>query len=604
MHQKPTIIDLNVDRSLLNPNFECYRVSIDPMVTYSHSFPNSVSELRLKDEEYSYLHLSMASQFNHLFADPYSVQTVFLATNSGQIICVSIEVVSGELTKPKVVYSVPEFGSSFVSISFPNSELSLIALSNSTNPSVLLMSTPNRSAAEPWLPIKSINLEDNDIKNSFYLSCSHSIDLVNSSLQIDFILSFVDKKPDKESKKTSDVTQSSFISVLNWFTIAGNLNDSDSWNVKRLRKLNGKDWPKYIAFDFVGSPFLCLVSNKDFNFIYDSDKPIDVNVDGDQIATSEPKPIYTYSQSLEDICVTFKLSVHLSKNNISIDLKPNTIAVKIKDVIEFEGQLYDTIEDNSSVWTLMSEKDFQLLEITVNKVQKGSVWKEFIKDDKNGIEIINNEMIDDIHQKLKHLTPEVANIGTEDTSGLYNPIGLEECDFTMESLVFNRYNGNNHRISHRIDLTGNQWLFTIPAQKSLYSDSSELPYFVVRHDVDALVWGPQSSADINQFRAVHLATFAAIGYVHASKTNTRFIVGANNFKFVAIADGLRHVYVYRQPIDIQSGELRNRKTGREVQTVANQHVINLSDCQFIIGIHATNDDIFVLSNDKVFLIKI
>jgi len=147
-------------------------------------------------------------------------------------------------------------------------------------------------------------------------------------------------------------------------------------------------------------------------------------------------------------------------------------------------------------------------------------------------------------------------------------------------------------------------LFTIPAVKSINSDSNELPYFVVRHDVDALVWAPHTSSDTNEFGVKHLSTFAAFGYVQASKTNTRFIAAPNDFNYVAIADGVKHIYVYRQPISIQSGELRNRKTGREVQTIATQHVINLNDCQYILGIHAINDSIFVLSNDRIFLIKL
>src|SRR5437868_11961459 len=105
--ESTVIIDLEVDRSLLNPNFDCYRVSIDPTVIYDQPFAGAVNELSLTDEDYSYLHLSMASQFNHLFSDPYFPQTVYFGTNLGQIIWVSIELVSGNLTKPKIVYSIP-----------------------------------------------------------------------------------------------------------------------------------------------------------------------------------------------------------------------------------------------------------------------------------------------------------------------------------------------------------------------------------------------------------------------------------------------------------------------------------------------------------------
>ena len=600
--ESPVIIDLKVDRNLLNPNFDCYRVAIEPIVTYHQSFKDCVNELKLSDEEYSYLHLSMASQYNHVFDDPFFPQSVYFATNLGQIICVSIELISGNLTKPQNVYTISYFNCSLISVSFPTIDLSVISNSNSMNPVIYLMSTPSRSTSEPWILLSTIELSDYQMNQKFILSGSHSIDLFNNCSQIDFILLFVAKDTESTAPLDTMSTESSFSCHLNWFTITGNLNESNSFSVKRLRQMKGKDWPKYLAFDFIGTPLLCLVSKKDFTFVYDSEKPIIQN-NCESIPKSDSKPVYTYEQTLEDICVTFKLPVHLSKNDVFIELKPKTIAVKIKDMIEFEGQLWNTIDANSSVWTLLSQNDFQLLEITVNKAEKGSVWKQFIIGDKNGVEIVNKEMIEEIQQNLSHLTQEVPDIGNNDMSD-YDPIGLEECDLSIDSLVFNRYDGNNHSITHRIDLTGSQWLFTIPVQKSDNSDSNELPYFVVRHDVDALVWAPQSSPDINQFKAIHLSTFSAIGYVQASKTNTRFIVASNDFDFVAIADGLRHVYIYRQPVSIKSGEIRNRRTGQEIQKVAKQHVVNLTDCHYIIGIRALRDNIFVLSENKIFLIKL
>jgi hypothetical protein len=547
----------------------------------------------------------MASQLNHLYLDPFCCQSVYFVSKLGHIYGTTIQLINGNLTKPKTVYSIPEYSSGLTTLSFADNELAIISDSNTINSSVYLMSTPSRSAFEPWILITRISLTNSefDLKTPFQMVCSQSTDLYNTSTQIDFILCYVDKRSKDSNESVKNLSESSFVSVLNWFTISGNPNDSNSWSIKRTRRMIGYDWPKYVSFDFNGT-FLCLVSEKDFRFVHDSQIPvIESSVECNQ--RIDDKLLYTYSQTLEEICVTFKLPFDISKDDILIDLKPSKIIVKVKDEIKLEGNLFDLIDANSSVWTLQQQNNYQLLELTLNKSNNGMVWKEFIKGDKNCIEIINQEMVEEIQNKLNPLTNDRQNEANETfNDDVYNPIGLEECDFVESSLTFNRFNGNTHSITHRIDLSGNHWLFMIPTLKSTNADNNELPYFVVRHDVDAIVCSPESSPDIEQFKVTHLATFPAFGYVQASKTNKRFIVSSNDFNFVAIADGLRHVYVYRRPHLLQSGEVRNRKTGKELQTIANQHVINLTDCQSIIGIQATNNSIFVLSSDQIFLIKL
>jgi len=73
--------------------------------------------------------------------------------------------------------------------------------------------------------------------------------------------------------------------------------------------------------------------------------------------------------------------------------------------------------------------------------------------------------------------------------------------------------------------------------------------------------------------------------------------------FAAICDSKKHIYIYRQPASIDS-ELRNRKTGRQVAQVAKQQVISIDPPLEIMGAHATNNYIFVLTMENIHVIKI
>ncbi|KAH8018599.1 hypothetical protein HPB51_009038 [Rhipicephalus microplus] len=78
-----------------------------------------------------------------------------------------------------------------------------------------------------------------------------------------------------------------------------------------------------------------------------------------------------------------------------------------------------------------------------------------------------------------------------------------------------------------------------------------------------------------------------------------------DFSFAALCNAVRHVYLYRQPETLGSSqELRNRKTGREVSSIAKLHVISLEQCDSIRGMVASRRCIFVLSPGALYAIKV
>lgn len=139
-----------------------------------------------------------------------------------------------------------------------------------------------------------------------------------------------------------------------------------------------------------------------------------------------------------------------------------------------------------------------------------------------------------------------------------------------------------------------------------------IPSFQIsRHDVDGLIWQPETSECSKENKSIQLAiehveSFAALGYVQASKQQRKFTVCSSDMTYAVIVDRTRHLYLYRQPSDIAQGcELRNRTTGQRVKTVAKQQVITLQDTtEDIIGALATSKTIFVSTKSSLFTVRV
>ncbi|KAL1255354.1 hypothetical protein QQF64_013415, partial [Cirrhinus molitorella] len=146
-----------------------------------------------------------------------------------------------------------------------------------------------------------------------------------------------------------------------------------------------------------------------------------------------------------------------------------------------------------------------------------------------------------------------------------------------------------------VSLGSHQFLF------SVHIDPSEMPAFCLRHDVDALLWQPRPSQDNDIWQ--HISTFNALGYVQASKRDKKFATCAPNFSYAALCECLRRVFIYRQPSPVDT-VLFNRKQGRQVGQVAKQQVANLDTNDAVLGFRATNERLFVLTANNLFVLKV
>ena len=96
---------------------------------------------------------------------------------------------------------------------------------------------------------------------------------------------------------------------------------------------------------------------------------------------------------------------------------------------------------------------------------------------------------------------------------------------------------------------------------------------------------------------------ACPGYVQASKRDKKFATCAPNFSYAALAECLRRVFIYRQPSPVDT-VLFNRKQGRQVGQVAKQQVASLESSDPVLGFRATNERLFVLTRNNLFILKV
>lgn len=93
-----------------------------------------------------------------------------------------------------------------------------------------------------------------------------------------------------------------------------------------------------------------------------------------------------------------------------------------------------------------------------------------------------------------------------DTVPAYSSQQLEECDFAEDdTAIFERFCGNTHIVTHRINIGSFQLITTVRLSPELP------PALVLRHDVDAVLWQPIKDND--EWMIKHEGTFLALGYI-------------------------------------------------------------------------------------------
>ncbi|XP_077349348.1 nudC domain-containing protein 1 [Lithobates pipiens] len=570
---------LRVNRELLDPKFESYKLSLDPLPCYGVDLDAAVAEVKLRDDQYTLDHMQAYGMYNYLHSNPWCSDSVFYVDQLGRIMNLAVTLDSA-LGKPIEVFRFPSDLSAYdkrVCSSMHFTSTNWVTLSDGTGTLYLVHIAKADHPAGKW------DLRFNQELGDPFIVL-HSILFVQEGVQIIDVLMLNVEKDDL------DVQGSGFHVSLEWISIALPNQDECKCEILKRRKLHGKSVPHYAAIEPDGNG-LMIISYKPFRFIGNEQN----QAEEESMEQDEKKDhLYVWQQTADDVTLTIALPDGTTKDDIKIHFAPTQITVSLKEQKPFlKGPLYSVIDHESSTWVL---KDERRVEVTLAKKDIGNMWTEVIIGDKQGEFIADPAQCAAIAEQLMHLTSEDLNPDPDGDKPPCNPQELEECDVSLEDCAtLCRFDGNSLKATHVVNLGSNQFLFSLVVTPEL------MPCFSLRHDVDALLWQPRSAPDDNLWE--HAATFNALGYVQASKRDKKFFTCAPNSSYAALCECVRRIFIYRQPTPVAT-VLYNRKEGRRVGQVAKQQVASLETNHTILGFQASNDRLFVLTTKKLFVIRV
>ncbi|XP_069477613.1 nudC domain-containing protein 1 isoform X3 [Ambystoma mexicanum] len=200
---------LQVNRQLLDPKFESYKLSLDPLPCYTLQLDSAVAEVKLRDDQYTLDHMRAFGMYNYLHCDPWYQDSVYFVDQLGRVLNLHVTL-DTTLGKPNEVFRLPTDVNACdtrvcASMHFPSS--SWATVSDGTG-RLYLIRTGSRggSSSEKWEIMFNKELGDPFV-------VQHSVSFINSDLHtIELLLLWVEKDE-------SDLKGSGFHVSLEWVSI-------------------------------------------------------------------------------------------------------------------------------------------------------------------------------------------------------------------------------------------------------------------------------------------------------------------------------------------------------------------------------------------------
>ncbi|KAF5901268.1 nudC domain-containing protein 1 isoform X1, partial [Clarias magur] len=540
---------LKVNRELLDPNFDSYRLSLDAIPCYNVELDAVVAEVKLKDSQYTLNHMKAFGMYNYLHADPWYEESVYFIDCKGRVLNLKVTLDTA-LGKPREVFRMTSDPGALdgerLCASLSLTSATWAALSDGAG-SLTLLRTSNRGESShlKWEPLFSESLGEP-------FTILNSVSHVQAGIHtIELLLLRMQKDPD-------DTKGSGFVTTLEWVTVDNSAGEQNKYEVRKRRLMKGKSVPHYAAVEPQGRGVM-VASEKPFTFTQVDGVPLE-DTPPEDMEVENTEPIYFWQQTEEDVTVCVRLPEGTTKDDIRFKLSVDSVYVGVKEYAPLlQGQLFAPVDTEASVWTI---KDDKSLEVNLQKRSEGPLWSEVVLGDKRGQYIVDEEQAAQIHQRLAYLTAEEMDANPEKDKPSCNVQELEDCDgFPDDRSTLMRFDGATLKPTHVVNLGSHQYLFTVDI------NPSDMPAFCLRHDVDALLWQPRPEQPETLWE--HVATFNALGYVQASKRDRKFATCAPNFSYAALSECVRRVFIYRQPSAVDT-VLFNRKQGRQIGQIAKQ----------------------------------
>ncbi|KAH8421380.1 hypothetical protein KR009_003666 [Drosophila setifemur] len=590
------VVELRVDRSLLCPSFDGYKLSFDPVPVLRQDCDPLGDPLKLEPHhsQYSLLHVELFARHNLLCADPWMRHTSYYMNRRHELVqCVYDAQVGRPRGQQRVVLSLDmrDHGDGYehwpgdynYSLCFL-SERFLLICDGMTTLHLVDTGDRSRSSTDLWQRVTRTPVDQASGNRGFVLYDAR-LDIVQERKQISILAGHVARRETGPEGNRTHV----YYMDLTWsrWTQAS---AGGEWSYSICQKLETTGSMLYCAFE-PRAESLIIASNRDV-------QTPEERVAAETAAAANPPPPsaaaqlqnggspanFSWTQTDEEVVVRFPLPQNFNRQEFHIRCSSETVQVKHLERELLTGTLFGRVDNDLTTWNFEGETELQLTLIK----QEALRWPRLMREENPSMPDENEEWEGDRQPPADPALP-IPN--------LEDPI--EECDLGLadEDIKMVRFNLSAGEITHTIFLGPTPPLFAATLRPGYPAA------FATRHGVDAAVWLQMyQPSRPDEWTVRHEGQLHAFGYVQASKEQRKFTACCPDLEFVTICESHRHVLIYRPRHDTAGG-LRKRN-GPPV-LVGKQSLVTLDeDVGEILGLTTASNLITILTEHALLHLQV
>ncbi|EDW06784.1 nudC domain-containing protein 1 [Drosophila mojavensis] len=551
-----TVVDLKVDRNLLCPNFDGYKLSFDSVPMLRQSFRHyKALKYDLYKNHYSLLHTELFAKHNLLTADPWARRNTYFVNTNHEVVHCSFDEIRSDARKPRIVYKMQfeDSGDGYYQPGDYNYSMRFISEKYCVlcdgRQSYFLLETGDRRRHTEWRLVTKTHIIPSSETRGFVLYDAR-LDILHARKQVSLVAGHVTR-----SKSTDR-----HLMLLNWsYWMLPNIKEEVWFYVQREQ------------LQTVGSVYYCAFEPHSESIIVCTDGQLktaeEARVETLQELNKFSCPQYKWTQTERDIVVKFDVPTGTNLHNYNFKYSSTHINFKLYEQTLLEGTLYARVNGDFTIINL----DENGLTLKMIK-EEAFLWPQLMQcEDEEEEEKLFDEEIGDVAEVEEEAESSEAEPEPLPIPNLEEPI--EECDLAMATdepeIQMVRYNLHDSKITHKVSLGNMPPLFTTSLR------AGYPPAFATREGVDASLW-LQSHQPVNPsgWKVRHEGNLHAFGYVLASKQQRKFIDCCPDLEYAVIAETRRHVFIYK-PRNESAGGLRNRNGAQVI--IGKQHLVTLND---------------------------
>ncbi|XP_030382128.1 nudC domain-containing protein 1 [Scaptodrosophila lebanonensis] len=611
------VVDLTVDRNLLCPNFDGYKLSFDAMPVLRQDCVRFPLRLEPHMNQFSLLHVEVFAMHNLLFSDPWARNDSYYVNSAHDVVRCSYDFQHGRATPQHVVYSVERrdhgdgasqrIGDYNYSLRFISEKYCVLCDGMNT---LYLLDTGNRDRADQWQLVSRTTIDDGSNERGYVLYDAR-LDVVQEQKQISTVCGHVARQDPSNRSQTY-----TYIMQLVWgrwaqTTVPTGNPLNAGWEYRICEHLETQGSIYYCAFE-PRAESLIICSNRELltrenrramleaaaeaaaaavaaaaeaaeTAAADANDQNEVhNQNGEQ---AERTDAYTWSQSDEDVFINFPLRPGAGRNDFNIRCTNHQIRVEYLSETLLDGTLFAEVDNELTTWTVETD----CLKMTMMK-EAQMHWPNLLAN----IDAIPEWRRNGYGQNEEPTATESLPI-----PNLEDPI--EECDFPLgmsdAEVKMVRFNLPARSITHTIFLGSTPPLFSTSLRAGFPAA------FTTRQGVDAAAWlQVYNPAKPNEWGVRHEGTLHAFGYVQASKEQRKFVDCCPDLDYAVICETIRNVFIYKPRYDTADG-LRKRNGPQVV--IGKQSLVTLeAGVGEVLGMTTAANVITVLTEHAVLYIQV